>query len=201
MKKQEMDLNEFMKSIVDFECFDPPSPISFEGSPTFSLSATPEELNLFSPNEPFMFPNSQSILETPISQPTTPDSISVEQLFHGTEEMVQETIQQWKDHPEELTASQKKAIRESKRNLVCNNCKTQKTCLWRKSLDKKHHLCNPCSLYERQHKKPRPIDYKNRPARKTRENPLCKKSGYVTLHWSQLQSLLDMAGQCRFRRS
>ena len=80
---------------------------------------------------------------------------------------------------------------ESKRNLTCHNCKTSKTCLWRKSMDKQFHLCNPCSLYERQHKKPRPVDYKNKPVRQNTK----KMDGYVTLHWSQLQMLLDMASK------
>jgi hypothetical protein len=192
---EQIDLNEFMASIVNYDAhpFDIPSPASMDLSPTFMPASPPD----------YLFESVEQAMHEQAMHGNIQESIqnSIQPLFEESPlfevNQVQELLQE-----KELTASQKKAIRESKRNLVCHNCQTQKTCLWRKSLDKKHHLCNPCSLYERQHKKPRPVDYKNRPARKARETlQVGKKSQYVTLHWSQLQALLDMAAQSRFRRS
>jgi hypothetical protein len=207
-------VDEFMNSFIDM-CGDLPSPATtYEAAPsppsssecngqdlTFMFQqyqATPDSTLLFE-----SFPLAVGAVEedqTTLSNSFTTGSDQEQQMKVLTDLLEQNQPEQ------QLTASQKKAIRESKRNLTCFNCKTTTTCLWRKSLDKKHHLCNPCSLYERQHRKPRPVNYKDRPARKTRDLPLGgvgKKThdGYVTLHWSQLQMLLDMAAQSRFRRA
>jgi hypothetical protein len=108
-----------------------------------------------------------------------------------------------------LSASEKKKLRELARNLTCHNCGTQRTPLWRRTMDKKHSLCNACSLYERQHKRPRPISYKDRnpraPKRSAKEGSITLEQvlstvanarqnappeGSVTLEWGMLQQLL-----------
>jgi hypothetical protein len=64
-----------------------------------------------------------------------------------------------------LSASEKKRNREWARNLTCFNCKTSKTPLWRRTLDKKHSLCNACGLYFKQYKTPRPVGFKDKTPR------------------------------------
>lgn len=53
------------------------------------------------------------------------------------------------------------------RNIICHNCHTNVTPLWRKN-EAGEHLCNACGLYERMHHQPRPLamkkdEYKKRP--------------------------------------
>ncbi|RVD91292.1 GATA Zn-finger-containing transcription factor [Tubulinosema ratisbonensis] len=40
---------------------------------------------------------------------------------------------------------------------VCSNCRTRDTSIWRWSEDKNFLLCNACGLYEKSHKKNRPV--------------------------------------------
>jgi hypothetical protein len=207
-------VDDFMNSFIDLNG-DLPSPATtYEAAPSPTSSSECNGQDLTFMFQQYQAPHNSALLFEPFSVPMATvdeDQPSLSNTFSSGSDQEQQmkalTDLLEQNHPEQqLTASQKKAIRESKRNLTCFNCKTTTTCLWRKSLDKKNHLCNPCSLYERQHRKPRPVNYKDRPARKTRDLPLGgvgKKThdGYVTLHWSQLQMLLDMAAQSRFRRS
>ncbi|EGT31390.1 hypothetical protein CAEBREN_19880 [Caenorhabditis brenneri] len=43
------------------------------------------------------------------------------------------------------------------KSLKCSNCRTDRTTLWRKRLNTGEILCNPCGLYERLHRTPRPF--------------------------------------------
>lgn len=44
-----------------------------------------------------------------------------------------------------------------RRSRVCSNCRTRETSIWRWSEDKNNLLCNACGLYEKTHKKNRPV--------------------------------------------
>jgi hypothetical protein len=136
-----------------------------------------------------------SLLDTfttlgPMNEMVKEDSVSVSS---GDDTCItaEETLEQFVNE-KPLTPSQKKKIRESNRNLVCNNCHTTKTPLWRRSLDKKHNLCNACGLYNKQYGEDRPVSYLKRPQRQPRMI-MKRKDGCVTLHWSQLEMLLKMA--------
>jgi hypothetical protein len=112
---------------------------------------------------------------------------------------------------EKLSASQKKKIRESARNLVCHNCQTSKTPLWRRSSCKKFNLCNACGLYEKQYGEQRPVSYVHKQQRASRSQNRVAPSkglealiemvskgdiprhGTITLNWTQLEQLLKMA--------
>lgn len=86
----------------------------------------------------------------------------------------------------------------------CFNCKTTKTPLWRRTIDKKNALCNACGLYVKQYNVNRPVDYIKKPARSHRSKGIVtfeslkrsvegKGDCNVTLSWSQLCSLIDEA--------
>jgi len=45
---------------------------------------------------------------------------------------------------------------------ICFNCKTDKTPLWRRTLDKSHFLCNACGLYFKQYRSHRPLRLRER---------------------------------------
>ncbi|KAI9204510.1 uncharacterized protein BJ171DRAFT_582074 [Polychytrium aggregatum] len=51
----------------------------------------------------------------------------------------------------------KAPVRENTRNLVCFNCGTNQTPLWRRTPDRKHSLCNACGLYIKAYQIHRPI--------------------------------------------
>ena len=57
------------------------------------------------------------------------------------------------------SASERKKMREYARNLTCFNCGTNKTPLWRRTVDKRHNLCNACGLYYKQYNQNRPVAY------------------------------------------
>lgn len=67
------------------------------------------------------------------------------------------------------------------RNLVCHNCQTTVTPLWRKN-EQGQHLCNACGLYSRTYGKPRPLamkkqeGYRKRPRNKEGGNAVTKKA-------------------------
>ncbi|KAK9762785.1 hypothetical protein K7432_011152 [Basidiobolus ranarum] len=46
---------------------------------------------------------------------------------------------------------------KSARNLSCYNCGVTRTPLWRRTLDRKHCLCNACGLYFKQYRMHRPL--------------------------------------------
>ncbi|KAJ1560806.1 hypothetical protein HK096_007131 [Nowakowskiella sp. JEL0078] len=48
--------------------------------------------------------------------------------------------------PFDVSKTEKRKIRENTRNLVCYNCRTDKTPLWRRTSDRQHSLCNACDL-------------------------------------------------------
>ncbi|KAK5799319.1 hypothetical protein F5H01DRAFT_284758, partial [Linnemannia elongata] len=50
----------------------------------------------------------------------------------------------------------KKASARPPRALECFNCKVTQTPLWRRTLDRKHSLCNACGLYYKQYNGHRP---------------------------------------------
>ena len=62
-----------------------------------------------------------------------------------------------KQNLKDLSAAERKAMREQSRNLTCHNCGVQKTPLWRRTPDKKHSLCNACGLYLKQYNASRPM--------------------------------------------
>ncbi|KAG0251735.1 hypothetical protein BG011_007415, partial [Mortierella polycephala] len=72
-----------------------------------------------------------------------------------------------------LTAALKKAGKATKpkkqsnrppRALECFNCKVTQTPLWRRTLDRKHSLCNACGLYYKQYNGHRPLHVRQKPS-------------------------------------
>ena len=82
--------------------------------------------------------------------------------------------------PKQLSASEKKKLREYSRNLTCYNCGTNKTPLWRRTADKKHSLCNACGLYYKQYSQNRPVAYRVKSPRTSK-----KQSSYQDIHQQQ----------------
>ncbi|KAI9034308.1 hypothetical protein DFJ74DRAFT_700701 [Hyaloraphidium curvatum] len=62
------------------------------------------------------------------------------------------------------------AAQGNPRGIVCSNCSTSTTPLWRKN-ERGLHLCNACGLYERMHKTPRPLNLKAETYRKRPRPP------------------------------
>ncbi|GJJ74556.1 hypothetical protein EMPS_06914 [Entomortierella parvispora] len=72
-----------------------------------------------------------------------------------------------------LTALQKLGSKSQKpkkqsarppRALECFNCKVTQTPLWRRTLDRKHSLCNACGLYYKQYNGHRPLHVRQKPS-------------------------------------
>ena len=61
-----------------------------------------------------------------------------------------------------FTAGKKK--KENTRHIVCHNCKTDTTPLWRRTLDRQHSLCNACGLYFKQYGAHRPLSVRTKSA-------------------------------------
>ncbi|ORZ10983.1 hypothetical protein BCR41DRAFT_356805 [Lobosporangium transversale] len=55
------------------------------------------------------------------------------------------------------TQKTKKQSSRPPRTLECFNCKVTQTPLWRRTLDRKHSLCNACGLYYKQYNGHRPL--------------------------------------------
>ncbi|KAF9347756.1 hypothetical protein BGX34_002911 [Mortierella sp. NVP85] len=64
------------------------------------------------------------------------------------------------------TKSQKPKKQSSRppRALECFNCKVTQTPLWRRTLDRKHSLCNACGLYYKQYNGHRPLHVRQKPS-------------------------------------
>ncbi|KAF9336660.1 hypothetical protein BG006_007859 [Podila minutissima] len=63
----------------------------------------------------------------------------------------------------------KKQSSRPPRALECFNCKVTQTPLWRRTLDRKHSLCNACGLYYKQYNGHRPLNIRNKPSHSQRE--------------------------------
>ncbi|KAI8348566.1 hypothetical protein B0O80DRAFT_180561 [Mortierella sp. GBAus27b] len=62
------------------------------------------------------------------------------------------------------TTKTKKASSRPPRALECYNCKVTQTPLWRRTLDRKHSLCNACGLYYKQYNGHRPLHIRHKPS-------------------------------------
>ncbi|KAG0045296.1 hypothetical protein BGZ83_009484 [Gryganskiella cystojenkinii] len=58
----------------------------------------------------------------------------------------------------------KKQSTRPPRALECFNCKVTQTPLWRRTLDRKHSLCNACGLYYKQYNGHRPLHVRQKPS-------------------------------------
>ncbi|KAF8950350.1 hypothetical protein BGZ46_004585 [Entomortierella lignicola] len=58
----------------------------------------------------------------------------------------------------------KKQSSRPPRALECFNCKVTQTPLWRRTLDRKHSLCNACGLYFKQYNGHRPLHVRQKPS-------------------------------------
>ncbi|KAG0358493.1 hypothetical protein BGZ54_010397, partial [Gamsiella multidivaricata] len=58
----------------------------------------------------------------------------------------------------------KKQSSRPPRALECYNCKVTQTPLWRRTLDRKHSLCNACGLYYKQYNGHRPLHVRQKPS-------------------------------------
>ncbi|KAF9984979.1 hypothetical protein BGZ75_003444 [Mortierella antarctica] len=58
----------------------------------------------------------------------------------------------------------KKQSSRPPRALECFNCKVTQTPLWRRTLDRKHSLCNACGLYYKQYNGHRPLHVRHKPS-------------------------------------
>ncbi|KAF9087322.1 hypothetical protein BGX23_008203 [Mortierella sp. AD031] len=61
-------------------------------------------------------------------------------------------------------AKPKKQSTRPPRSLECFNCKVTQTPLWRRTLDRKHSLCNACGLYYKQYNGHRPLHARHKPS-------------------------------------
>ncbi|KAJ3079535.1 hypothetical protein HK102_003719 [Quaeritorhiza haematococci] len=66
--------------------------------------------------------------------------------------------------PTTTTTTGKSSRRASNANRVisCFNCHTTKTPLWRRTVDRKHSLCNACGLYYKQYQTHRPLNIRQK---------------------------------------
>ncbi|KAG0344828.1 hypothetical protein BG004_004130 [Podila humilis] len=62
------------------------------------------------------------------------------------------------------TSKPKKQSTRPPRALECFNCKVTQTPLWRRTLDRKHSLCNACGLYYKQYNGHRPLNIRSKPS-------------------------------------
>ncbi|KAF9105440.1 hypothetical protein BGX27_009630 [Mortierella sp. AM989] len=62
------------------------------------------------------------------------------------------------------TQKPKKQSSRPPRALECFNCKVTQTPLWRRTLDRKHSLCNACGLYYKQYNGHRPLHVRQKPS-------------------------------------
>ncbi|KAF8931486.1 hypothetical protein BGZ47_011812 [Haplosporangium gracile] len=62
------------------------------------------------------------------------------------------------------TNKPKKQSTRPPRSLECFNCKVTQTPLWRRTLDRKHSLCNACGLYYKQYNGHRPLHARHKPS-------------------------------------
>ncbi|KAF9175616.1 hypothetical protein BGX21_010713 [Mortierella sp. AD011] len=62
------------------------------------------------------------------------------------------------------TQKPKKQSTRPPRALECFNCKVTQTPLWRRTLDRKHSLCNACGLYYKQYNGHRPLHVRQKPS-------------------------------------
>ncbi|KAF9570956.1 hypothetical protein EC968_001146 [Mortierella alpina] len=62
------------------------------------------------------------------------------------------------------TIKSKKQSSRPPRALECFNCKVTQTPLWRRTLDRKHSLCNACGLYYKQYNGHRPLHVRHKPS-------------------------------------
>ncbi|KAG0016375.1 hypothetical protein BGZ81_011225 [Podila clonocystis] len=67
------------------------------------------------------------------------------------------------------TPKPKKQSSRPPRALECFNCKVTQTPLWRRTLDRKHSLCNACGLYYKQYNGHRPLNIRSKPSHSQRE--------------------------------
>jgi hypothetical protein len=63
---------------------------------------------------------------------------------------------------EKKKRSERVRLRQQNRNLTCFNCKSTNTPLWRRTMDKKHPLCNACGLFFKQYGKHRVLKPKKK---------------------------------------
>ncbi|KAF8956743.1 hypothetical protein BGZ46_002317 [Entomortierella lignicola] len=66
--------------------------------------------------------------------------------------------------PSTKSTKTKKASTRPPRALECFNCKVTQTPLWRRTLDRKHSLCNACGLYYKQYNGHRPLHIRHKPS-------------------------------------
>ncbi|KAF9977493.1 hypothetical protein BGZ73_005880 [Actinomortierella ambigua] len=66
--------------------------------------------------------------------------------------------------PGTKTTKAKKQSQRPPRALECYNCKVTSTPLWRRTLDRKHSLCNACGLYYKQYNGHRPLHIRHKPS-------------------------------------
>ncbi|KAF9903925.1 hypothetical protein BX616_001493 [Lobosporangium transversale] len=66
--------------------------------------------------------------------------------------------------PSAKATKAKKASTRPPRALECYNCKVTQTPLWRRTLDRKHSLCNACGLYYKQYNGHRPLHIRHKPS-------------------------------------
>lgn len=198
-------------STVQFPPTAPPSPASTAPStsgtsPAMSIASSPILATII-PSSISSFQNIGKPSKKKKAQKTSRDQDQVQ------------TSAENQEAPRELTASEKKRIREMARNLTCFNCKTNKSPLWRRTPDKKHSLCNACGLFLKHygvHRDVCNVSTKSAPSKVSKKQrkddgkvvgsgpvdtppPLPSLSAQVELsdfvksNWLQLQNLLQRA--------
>ncbi|KAG0196506.1 hypothetical protein BGX28_010039 [Mortierella sp. GBA30] len=116
-------------------------------------------------------PSLASLTGTPTGSNSSPDvsMIGSGSQFKGTNSS-SITNQAWAlaaaahQKPNAKPAKVKKASSRPPRALECFNCKVTQTPLWRRTLDRKHSLCNACGLYYKQYNGHRPLHIRHKPS-------------------------------------
>jgi len=70
----------------------------------------------------------------------------------------------------ETAPKTEKKKKEGGRKIICYNCHTDTTPLWRRTPDRLHSLCNACGLYYKQYKTHRPLNLQHKTSKSGKKN-------------------------------
>lgn len=95
--------------------------------------------------------NSSNVNSTSINNQFNQGSITIPTLQSSNQ-----------DTENSVNKVEKKKSKENTRKIICYNCHTDSTPLWRRTPDRLHSLCNACGLYYKQYKTHRPLNLQHK---------------------------------------